>query len=65
MAEAMIRELEEASYSRQIDKHAKMTEMTDKIKEDLEATMKEEEQLKQFSEALVKMSNEIKSAVES
>ena len=65
MAEAMIRELEEASYSRQIDKHAKMTEMTDKIKEDLEATMKEEEQLKQFGEALVKMSNEIKSAVES
>lgn len=65
MAEAMIRDLEEASYNRQIDKHAKMTEMTDKIKEDLQATVQEEEQLKQFSEALVKMSNEIKSTVES
>ena len=60
----MIRGLEEASHRRQFDKHAKMTEMTDKIKEDLQATIQEEEQLKQFSEALVKMSNEIKSAVE-
>lgn len=65
MADAMIKRLEQASYQRQVDMHAKMKKMTEKIYEDLQATLEEEEQLKQFSEALIKLSNEIKSAVES
>ena len=65
IAEAMIKRVEQASYQRQVDMHAKMKQMTEKINEDLQATLEEEEQLKQFSEALIKMSNEIKSTVES
>ena len=65
MADAMIKRLEQASYHRQVDMHAKMKKMTEKIYEDLQATLEEEEKLKQFSEALVKLSNDIKSAVES
>ena len=65
MADAMIKRLEQASYHTQVDMHAKMKKMTEKIYEDLQATLEEEEQLKQFSEALIKLSNEIKSAVES
>ena len=65
IAEEMIKRVEQASHQRKIASYAKMKQMTEKINEDLQATLEEEEQLKQFSEALIKMSNEIKSAVES
>ena len=65
IAEEMIKRIEQASYQRGIERHAKMKQKTEKINEDLQAILEEEEQLKQFSEALIKMSNEIKSAVES
>ena len=63
MEEAMIRLVEQASYQRLIDMHAKMKQMTEKINEDLQATLEEEEQLKQFSEALIKLGNEIKTTI--
>ena len=64
-AEAMIKRLEEASYNRQIEKHTKMKEIKDKLDRELESTIEEEQQIKQFSEALIKLSNEIKSTEES
>ena len=39
MAEDMIRHLEQASYQRQVDMLAKMKKMTEKINEDLQATL--------------------------
>lgn len=65
IAEAMIKRLEEASYKRQIDKHTKMSEIKEKLDQDLQNTIEEEQQLKQFSEAFIKLSNEIKSTEES
>ena len=40
MAEDMIRRLEQVSYQRQVDMLAKMKKMTQKINEDLQATLK-------------------------
>lgn len=65
IADAMIKRLEEASYKRQIDKHTKMSEIKEKLDQDLQNTIEEEQQLKQFSEAFIKLSNEIKSTEES
>ena len=65
IAEAMIKRLEEASYNRQIEKHTKMTEIKEMFDRELQNTIEEEQQLKQFSEALIKLSNEIKSTEES
>ena len=65
IAEAMIKRLEEASYNRQIEKHTKMTEIKEKFDRELQKTIEEEQQLKQFSEALIKLRNEIKSTEES
>ena len=39
MAEDMIRRLEQVSYQRQVDMLAKMKKMTQKINEDLQATL--------------------------
>ena len=39
MAEDMIRHLEQASYQRQVNMLAKMKKMTEKINEDLQATL--------------------------
>ena len=65
IAEAMIKRLEEASYNRQIEKHTKMTEIKEMFDRELQNTIEEEQQLKQFSEALIKLSTEIKSTEES
>ena len=65
IAETMIKKLEKASHNREVDKHAKMTELTDKIKLELKTTIEEEEQLNQFSAALIKLGNEIRSTEES
>ena len=64
-AEAIIKRLEEASYKRQVDKHTKMSVIKEKLDQELQTTNEEEQQLKQFSEALMKLSNEIKSTEES
>ena len=61
----MIKSLEEASYNRQIEKHSKMIEIKERFDKELQNTIEEEQQLKQFSEALIKLSNEIKSTEES
>ena len=64
-AEDIIKRLEEASYKRQVDKHTKMSVIKEKLDQELQTTGEEEQQLKQFSEALMKLSNEIKFTEES
>ena len=63
-AKAMIKKLEEASHQRQLNRLVKMKEITEQINQELQTNNEEEEQLKQFSEALIKLGNEIKSTVE-
>ena len=65
LAEALIQRLEDASNKRMRAKHEKMTEITEQIHQELKAVTEEEKQLNQFSEALIKLSNEIKSTEES
>ena len=62
-AKEMINKLEEASHQRQLSRLVKMKEITEKINQELQTINEEEEQLKQFSEALIKLGNEIKTTV--
>ena len=62
-AQEMINKLEEASHQRQLSRLVKMKEITEKINQELQTINEEEEQLKQFSEALIKLGNEIKTTV--
>ena len=48
---------------RQLNRLVKMKEITEKINQELQTINEEEEQLKQFSEALIKLGNEIKTTV--
>ena len=62
-ARSMINKLEEASHQRQLRRFVKMKEITEKIIQELQTINEEEEQLKQFSEALIKLGNEIKTTI--
>ena len=62
-AQEMINKLEEASHQRQLSRLVRMKEITEKINQELQTINEEEEQLKQFSEALIKLGNEIKTTV--
>ena len=62
-ARSMINKLEEASHQRQLRRLVKMKEITEKIIQELQTINEEEEQLKQFSEALIKLGNEIKTTI--
>ena len=62
-ARSMINKLEEASHQRQLRRLVKMKEITEKINQELQTINEEEEQLKQFSEALIKLGNEIKTTI--
>ena len=62
-AQEMINKLEEASHQRQLSRLVMMKEITEKINQELQTINEEEEQLKQFSEALIKLGNEIKTTV--
>ena len=62
-AKEMINKLEEASHQRQLSRLVMMKEITEKINQELQTINEEEEQLKQFSEALIKLGNEIKTTV--
>ena len=62
-ARSMINKLEEASHQRQLSRLVKMKEITEKINQELQTINEEEEQLKQFSEALIKLGNEIKTTI--
>ena len=65
MAEALIKEMEAAHSERQMEQHNMITEEIERIERELKIAKEEEEQLKKFSEALVNLSNEIKTTEES
>ena len=62
-AKEMINKLEEASHQRQLSRLVMMKEITEKINQELQTINEEEEQLKQFSKALIKLGNKIKSMI--
>ena len=64
-AEAMIKQMEAAHSERQMEQHNMITEEIERIERELKIAKEEEEQLKKFSEALVNLSNEIKTTEES
>ena len=61
----MIKQMEAAHSERQMEQHNMITEEIERIERELKIAKDEEEQLKKFSEALVDLSNEIKTTEES
>ena len=61
----MIKQMEAAHSERQMEQHNMITEEIERIERKLKIAKEEEEQLKKFSEALVNLSNEIKTTEES
>ena len=61
----MIKQMEAAHSERQMEQHNMITEEIERIERELKIAKEEEEQLKKFSEALVNLSNEIKTTEES
>ena len=61
----MIKQMEAAHSERQMEQHNMITEEIERIERELKIAKEEEEQLKKFSEALVDLSNEIKTTEES
>ena len=57
--------MEAAHSERQMEQHNMITEEIERIERKLKIAKEEEEQLKKFSEALVNLSNEIKTTEES
>ena len=55
------KKLEETSHNRQMNRLVRMKEIRKKI--ELQTINEEDEKLKQFSEALIKLGNEIKSTI--
>ena len=61
----MIKQMEAAHSERQMEQHNMITEEIERIERELKIAKEVEEQLKKFSEALVNLSNEIKTTEES